>query len=202
MAGPEWEELKNRLESSEQKRAFLQKRLSQSSIEEDSTLWSFVDLMTLLLILFILFYSHAVTHKASAKNVSDMQLQAAAARPFEFQETSNTSESGADDQHAQKPKAFKTEQQNRDRSLEHLRQQVLQAVSEQDKDHFSIRWNQERLVLVLGERITFNAGDADLLSDFQPTLKRIAEFIASQQGFEVTVAGHTDSVGGPGGECG
>jgi chemotaxis protein MotB len=194
MAGPNWEELKNRLESSEQKRVFLQKRLSQSSIEEDSTLWSFVDLMTLLLILFILFYSHAVTHKAPANNISDAQPQASAAQPFKVRETSITSESTADDQHAQKPEALKPEEQEQDASLEHLRQQVLQAVSELDKDHFSIRWNQERLVLVLGESITFNVGDADLLSDFQPTIKRIAQFIASQKGYKVTVAGHTDSV--------
>jgi outer membrane protein OmpA-like peptidoglycan-associated protein len=54
MERPEKEELKKRLEFSEHKRVLLQKRLSRGSIEEDSTLWSFVDLMTLLLILFIL----------------------------------------------------------------------------------------------------------------------------------------------------
>ena len=67
MEKPEGEELKTRLEFSEYKRALLQKRLSRGGIEEDSTLWSFVDLMTLLLILFILFYSHAVTHKGSGR---------------------------------------------------------------------------------------------------------------------------------------
>jgi hypothetical protein len=71
MARPEWEDLKKRLEFSEHKRALLQNRLSKGGIEEDATLWSFVDLMTLLLILFILFYSHAVTHKGSAKNISN-----------------------------------------------------------------------------------------------------------------------------------
>jgi chemotaxis protein MotB len=55
-----------------------------------------------------------------------------------------------------------------------------------------MRWNQKRLVLVLGERIAFNVGDADLLPDFQPALKRIAEFVSSQKGYKVAVAGHTD----------
>ncbi|MGD9123306.1 MAG: hypothetical protein PVG59_21680, partial [Desulfobacterales bacterium] len=60
--------LRRRLEFSEQKRGLLQKRLSSFNVEEDTTLWSFVDLITLLLILFILFYSHAITRKATVEN--------------------------------------------------------------------------------------------------------------------------------------
>ncbi|MGD8467411.1 MAG: hypothetical protein PVI49_02745, partial [Desulfobacterales bacterium] len=74
--------LQQRLEVSEQKRALLQKRLSSSFSEDDTTLWSFVDLITLLLILFILFYSHAITEKTSAEEdpqnslpSSEMQTQ-------------------------------------------------------------------------------------------------------------------------------
>lgn len=155
--------LKRRLEISEQKRALLQKRLSSSSIEEDTTLWSFVDLITLLLILFILFYSHAITRKATAKNES--------ARP------SQTSESQAQDP-----------------SLAQLRRQVMQTVRSKDKKDFAVRWDQKRLVMVLGEKIAFNVGDASLLPDFQPTLKQIAGFISSQKGYRVAVAGHTDDV--------
>ncbi len=192
MARPEWEELKKRLEFSEHKRALLQKRLWKGSIEEDSTLWSFVDLMTLLLILFILFYSHAVTHKGSAKNTSSTQSQTSVEQSFQIHKTSITSESAAYDQHQPKRDASKTEEENQDEALEQLQQQVLQTVSKKVKNDFSIRWNQKRLVLVLGERIAFNVGDADLLPDFQPTLKRIAEFISSQKGYKIAVAGHTD----------
>ena len=188
-----WEELKKRLELSEQKRAFLQKRLMQSGTEEDSTLWSFVDLITLLLILFILFYTQAMTHKASKKNMSDVQPQQSVAQPSQVQETSNTSESAANRLYETKHDRFETEVENHDESLEQLRQQILQAVSNKHKNDFSIRWHQKRLILVLGERITFNVGKADLLSNFQPTLKRIAEFIASQKGYKVAVAGHTDN---------
>lgn len=192
MERPEWEELKKRLEFSEHKRALLQNRLSKGSIEEDATLWSFVDLMTLLLILFILFYSHAVTHKDSAKNMADTQSQTSAAQSFQVQKTSVASESVAYDQYQPKRNVLKTEAENQDESLEQLEQQVLQTVSEKVKNDFSIRWNQKRLVLVLGERIAFNVGDADLLPDFRPTLKRIAEFISLQKGYRVAVAGHTD----------
>jgi chemotaxis protein MotB len=192
MARPEWEDLKKRLEFSEHKRALLQNRLSKGGIEEDATLWSFVDLMTLLLILFILFYSHAVTHKGSAKNISNMQPQTHVAQSFQVHKTSTASESVASGQDQPKRDISKTEAENQDESLEQLEQQVLQTVSEKVKNDFSIHWNQKRLVLVLGERVAFNVGNADLLPDFRPTLKRIAEFISLQKGYKVAVAGHTD----------
>lgn len=155
--------LQQRLEVSEQKRALLQKRLSSSFSEDDTTLWSFVDLITLLLILFILFYSHAITEKTSAEEDPQNSLPS-------------------------------SEMQTQDASLEQLRSQVLQTVSTKDKRDFAVRWDQKRLVLVLGEKIAFNVGDATLLPDFQPTLQQIAGFISSQKGYRVAVAGHTDDV--------
>jgi chemotaxis protein MotB len=197
MERPQKEDFKARLEISEHKRVLLQKQLSRGGIEEDTTLWSFVDLMTLLLILFILFYSHAVTHKGSAKNEASPKVQSAAVESFEIQKTSMAAEPVADDPHQPKPDAVKagevkTAEKNPDEALEQFEQQVLQNVSEKVKKDFSIRWNQKRLVLVLGERIAFNVGEADLLPDFQPTLKQIAEFISSQKEYNVTIAGHTD----------
>jgi len=192
MAKTTWEELSRRLEFSEQKRAFLQKRLSSGSIEEDSTVWSFVDLMTLLLILFILFYSHALNRKASTNDLPSASAQAYEAQSPQIQNTPIASEPVADHQPELKPDASKTEEENRDESLEQLEQQVLQSLSKEVKNDLSIHWNQKRLVLVLGERIAFNLGEANLLPDFQPTLKRIAGFISSQEGYKIAVAGHTD----------
>ena len=205
MAMTEREELKSRLEFSEQRRSFLQKRLSKGSTEEDSTVWSFVDLMTLLLILFILFYSYAVTHKASTNNLSCPQPQPPLAQSSQIQNTPVTDEPPAQQiqntpatdepavhQCALKQAESKTEDENPDESLEQLQQQVLQTISNKVKDDFSIHWNQKRLVLVLGEKIAFNVGEANLLPDFQPTLKRIAGFISSQPELKVAVAGHTD----------
>ena len=188
----EGEELKKRLEFSEHKRVLLQKRLSKGSIEEDSTLWSFVDLMTLLLILFILFYSHAMTHKGSAKYMASTQPQTAEAQSFEVHKTSTATEPVAYDPDQPEPDEIEAEEEDPNETLAQFEQQVLQTVSEKVKNDFSIRWNQKRLVLVLGERIAFNVGEADLLPDFQPTLKQIAEFISSQKDYNVTVAGHTD----------
>ena len=192
MAKKEWEELKKRLEFSERRRAYLEKRLSKGSIEEDSTLWSFVDLMTLLLILFILFYSHALARKESAENPSSPQPQASVTQCFENQDSPVASVSLADHPNEPQQDASEIQPESPDESLEQLQEQVLQAVSKEVKNDFSIRWNQKRLVLVLGERIAFNVGEADLLPDFQPTLKRIAGFISSQEGYKIAIAGHTD----------
>ena len=189
----EGEELKKRLEFSEHKRVLLQKRLSKGSIEEDSTLWSFVDLMTLLLILFILFYSHAMTHKGPAKHMASTQPRTAEAQSLEVHKTSRATEPAAYDPDQPEPDVIETEAEDADETLAQFEQQVLQTVSEKVKNDFSIQWNQKRLVLVLGERIAFNVGEADLLPDFQPTLTQIAEFISSQEGYNVTVAGHTDN---------
>ncbi|MGD2038928.1 MAG: flagellar motor protein MotB [Desulfobacterales bacterium] len=197
MQRPQEENFKARLEISEHKRVLLQKRLSRGSIEEDSTLWSFVDLMTLLLILFILFYSHAVTHKGSANNEACTQAQGTAVESFEIQENSMAAEPVISDPDQPKPdpakiEEVKTGEKNPGEALEQFKQEVMQAVSEKVKKDFSIRWNQKRLVLVLGERIVFNVGEADLLPDFKPALKHIVEFISSHKGYTVTVAGHTD----------
>jgi chemotaxis protein MotB len=191
-AKTEWEELKKRLEFSERRRAFLQKRLSKGSVEEDSTLWSFVDLMTLLLILFILFYSHALTRKTSTNSASSQQPQTSVAQAPQVQNTPIASEPAARNKNEPQRDTPKTEEENQDESLEQLKHQVLQTVSKEVKNDFSIRWNQKRLVLVLGERIAFNVGEANLLPGFQPTLKRIAGFISSQEGYKISVAGHTD----------
>ncbi len=159
-------------------------------------IWSFVDLMTLLLILFILFYSHAMTRNAATNNLSSEQPQAPLVQSSPVQNTPNSPEPLVDDPHAPVPQrdASKTEYQSPDASLAQLQLQVLQSISEKVKNDFSIHWNQTRLVLVLGERIAFNVGDANLLPDFQPTLKRIAGFILAQEGYKVAVAGHTDDV--------
>ena len=192
MEKPEGEELKTRLEFSEYKRVLLQKRLSKGSIDEDSTLWSFVDLMTLLLILFILFYSHAITHKGSAKYLASTQSQTDTAPSIEVHKTSIAAKPVAYDPSQPKSEVIKTEEEKLDKTVEQFEKQVLKTVSEKVKKDFSIHWNQKRLVLVLGERIAFNVGEADLLHDFQPTLKQIAEFISSQKEYNVTIAGHTD----------
>jgi chemotaxis protein MotB len=192
MTEAEFEALKKRLEFSERKRAFLQQKLSQPAADDDTMLWSFVDLLTLLLILFILFCSQAVAYRPSENKLSKSEPQLAEAAPALAQTSVLPAENAEGVIEAQKIRSNTTSDDHRHESMEHLRRQVLQEFGQVANNDFVIHLDQKRLVLVLGEKITFHVGDADLLPDFQPTLKRIAQFIAMQNGFNVAVAGHTD----------
>ena len=68
MARLDREELRRRLEFSERKRTFLQKTLRKRTVEEDTFLWSMADLMTLLLIFFILLYSQTMGKPAKTQD--------------------------------------------------------------------------------------------------------------------------------------
>jgi chemotaxis protein MotB len=91
------------------------------------------------------------------------------------------------------PKTEETEGEKPDERLRDLRRQILQVVSKADAKDFSVRWDQKRLVVTLGERIMFRTGMANLLSESEPALKQIADFIGRQLGCRVLVAGHTDN---------
>ena len=63
--------------------------------------------------------------------------------------------------------------------------------SDQGKS-FAVQWDTQRLRIVLGEKITFSPGKAELLEAFHPFLKKVAAFVSSQQNLEIMVSGHTD----------
>jgi chemotaxis protein MotB len=193
MARPDRDELWRRLEISEQKRAFLQKRLAVESSDEDATLWSFVDLLSLLLILFILFYSHAVTSRLSAAGTSTHQREEAAAQLDRNAEMPVASAPATGPQQNSEDEAAAVERENPDEGLEDLRRQILTTVSKADAEDLSVRWDRKRLVVTLGERVLFRAGMANLLSESEPTLRQIANFVVRQFGYRVLVAGHTDN---------
>lgn len=204
------EELTKRLELSERKRIQLQKRLSQEAVDDDLPLWSMVDLMTLLLIFFILMYSLNIKEmsspsKDSPKAIPNVQEITPSSFPpvqdmKSLVETSPSfplpqdMESLDEPYPAQKhPAAFSNKNDNLDTTLEQLRQDVLSAVGEDEKGVFSVRSDQHRLVLVVGERITFRVGEAKLLAAYYPIFKRISNFISSKPNYQVVVSGHTDN---------
>jgi len=67
-------ELKQRLEQSERQRSRIQKLLARRPQEEEPFLWSMVDIMTLLLIFFILLYSTA-NNRVSAQTANPSQVE-------------------------------------------------------------------------------------------------------------------------------
>jgi chemotaxis protein MotB len=208
------EELKQRLKFSEQKRAHLKSLLAQHVPGEDTFVWSIVDLMTLLLIFFIFIYSqyagplssNPLSHSRAPKETSEMRHQSIPARqvPTEKRISNDSREildalkldfprkpkETAAPSHSKTPDPVEEAEANE--SMAQLKKEAIAAVEENDRKTFSIRWNEQRLVFVLGEKVTFPAGQAKLLSDSQPILKRISSLIASKKDFTVLVSGHTD----------
>ena len=188
-------ELKNRLELSERKRIQLKKKLAaQKTMEEEIPLWTMVDLMTLLLIFFIFLYSSHINGSSFAsnnppENKSPMQIET----PPDLQQTADMKTVVEPDLTQTPVVPVHNQSKKTDKTIKQLRLEILNTVNEVDKDVFSVRSNQHRLVFVLGERITFNVGEAKLLKSYQTIFTRIANFISSKQGYQVVVSGHTDN---------
>jgi len=188
-------ELKNRLELSERKRIQLKKKLvAQKTMQEEIPLWTMVDLMTLLLIFFIFLYSPYIKGSLStSNNPSKYKSIVKIETPPEFQQTTDMKTFVEPDLTQTPAVPAHDQNKNSNKTIKQLHLEILNTMNEVDKDVFYVRSNQHRLVFVLGERITFNVGEAKLLKSYQTIFTRIANFISSKHGYQVVVSGHTDN---------
>ena len=190
--GPQ--ELAGRLELSEQKRIQLHKKLTQKTNEEEIPLWSMVDLMTLLLIFFFFFYATSIKETLPvsqhlAENSPSLKIEPVSSYREKTEATTWTE--------TDPPPAFAASQGNEpekpEQTLQAFREEVLETMDQRDRDLFSVTSDPHRLVFVLGERITFNEGEATLRESHQPIFIRIAEYISAKPACQVVVSGHTDT---------
>jgi len=186
--------LKNQLELSERKRIQLQKMLARKTVEEEVPLWSMVDLMTLLLVFFL--FLHSLSAKETFLKVNSPDID----QPTLEIKTPPLSKQTSENYSVEKSDTFRTElnditykNTSIDKAINQLRTEVLNVVDAKDKDVFSVRREENRLVFVLGERITFREGEATLLEAYHSISKKIAGFIASKKGYQVVISGHTDN---------
>ena len=196
-------ELQNRLDASERKRMRLQKVLSRKIVEEETPLWSMVDLMTLLLVFFLFLYAMSVKKNLFAVNWSQKDRPTKQIDTSHLSSQINTSHPSSKSVGNLSPEKLNkippptSSESNKnmmlDTAINQLRTDVLKVLNKRDKDMFSIRKEPNRIVLVLGERITFREGEATLLEAYHSIFKRIAEFIAAKKGYQVVVSGHTDN---------
>jgi chemotaxis protein MotB len=166
----------------------------QMAVATDGLMWSLSDLMTLLLIFFIMLYSDA----------AQRPLQQAAQFSPSFAETQATASDKVDEVSQEKdqekpvlqPKSFEQEaSQSEERSPdENLNRQVMNALADRFSEDFYVRWDDRQPVIVLGERFTFDIGQAVLLAEAGETLKRVAQLISQFPNCQVVVAGHTDDL--------
>ena len=215
------QEMKNRPISSDQKETRSKILLAQGAVEGDTFMWSLVDLLTLLLIFFIFLYSQSSGQILSgpldsqslkgATPFSPVPLAFSAEKP-PFTEPISISPRFISPlvvdnppqavQEISLPTPFEPtgvrlpldsyKIKNKHQSIEQLREAALKAINESEDSACSIRWNQNRLVFVLGERITYREGESKLLKNFEPILRKISGLIASKKEYQVVVSGHTD----------
>lgn len=186
--------LKNQLELSERKRIQLQKMLARKTVEEEVPLWSMVDLMTLLLVFFL--FLHSLSAKETFLKVNSLDID----QPTLEIKTPPLSQQTSENDSVAKSAKVRTELEDTtykntslDKAINQLRTEVLNVVDAKDKDVFSVKRKENRLVFVLGERITFREGEATLLEAYHSIAKKIAGFIASKKGYQVVISGHTDN---------
>lgn len=212
------EELKQQLRFSEQKRTHLKTLLAQHVSGENTFVWSIVDLMTLLLIFFIFLYSQnmgPIFSNPIANIRPPMETPEFQHQRFISEQTAMKQEISDDSRKILNaltmdfPKKIKPSTKTSslataapvekviseiatNESMAQLKKEALTAIEKNDQKTFSIRWNERRLIFVLGEKVTFPLGQAKLLSESQPILKKISHLIASKKDFTVLVSGHTD----------
>lgn len=170
------------------------------SAEDDAFLWSLADLMTLLLIFFVLLYANAIQLPNSAARETESVNTAVVSSPiiaadhFPEQPARESASPQTTQVPEQSPPTPKPGLPVTDEPIEPLNREIVDSLKDSFSNDFYVRWDEKQPVFVLGERITFNVGDAMLLAEAQSALKRIADLIASQGDYQVIVSGHTDNV--------
>ena len=194
------EVLESRLELSERKRIRLQKMLAQKTVDEETSMWSMVDLMTLLLVFFLFFYASSIKESPAVspdipQHSSDQLYETPPLyeTPHSGQETEILADQLESIQPQSKPSTYRDQNEMLEQHIAQLRADILATMDESEQDGFLVSNDQRRLVFTLGERITFNLGEAALLEAYQPIFIRIAGFIASKPDYQVVVSGHTDN---------
>ena len=169
------------------------------SAEADAFLWSMADLMTLLLVFFVLLYANAINRPEIAAQESEQASTTVASssgiHSDRLPEVPPADSVPTDETVAPNPEppAANLQFQEED-PVEPLNQAMINDLKESFSNDFYVRWDEKQPVFVLGERITFNIGDAKLLTDAQSALKRIADWIAPQRHYQIIVSGHTDDI--------
>lgn len=196
-------ELEYRLQVSDQERMRLKKRLMGLCSHDRSSVLSMLDMMTLLLVFFVMMYvksavteihqgTHPLDPEAPARETHRPPPVAAAQSP-PLQDPPVNETPPAPPEPASSPQALsEPSAAPPDPAVERLREEIADLIREEGAEGTQLQWDQKRLVFVLGERVTFDPGQANLLTDFTPVLSKIAGIIAQRPEYRLLVSGHTD----------
>ncbi len=168
----------NELEVSELKRLRMKRQsLLEGCEPDDPGLWIMLDVMTLILAFFIMLYSNQV-QIAKKIHIRSNTVEV-------HQETA--------DNKVLTPvePAKKTHDPVMDLLL--MEDQLHQVMDKSHLSDYSVKIEKNRLVLTLGEDISFPSGQATLLNYIKPALKDMAVFFNTAPDYRIIVAGHTDN---------
>ena len=164
------------LEISELKRLRLKRQsLLEECEPEDSGLWTMLDIMTLILSFFIMLYSNQ-THMPQALKIEHVPTEVH--RPVETLQT---------------PVKSVKKVHESELDLLTIEDRLHQVMEKSNISNYSVKVAKNRLVLTLGEDISFPSGQAKLLDYIKPALKDMASFFITEPEYRIIVAGHTDN---------
>jgi len=176
------EHLKSELEMSERKRLGLHRQKVLEGFEaEDLSLWTMLDLMTLILVFFIILYADLMPLTPPII--------------FKKEPAALTPAMETDTPYKNSVKSTRIGQNSRPGEevfFPDIEENMHLAMEGTDIRDYSIKMTGNRIVLVIGEKISFPLGQAKLLDHIKPPLKKMAGFLYQEQSYKIIVSGHTD----------
>ena len=180
------ENLKSELEMSERKLLRLQRLKSLEGFEaEDLSLWTMLDLMTLILVFFIILYADLIPL------APPMILGINPATLTQFEKT------GPHEKRVEKTIIGQFRSKNNpvyknETAFLDIEENIHMAMEGTDIKDYSIKMVGDRIILVIGEKISFPLGRAELLDHIKTPLEKMADFLYQEQAYKIVVSGHTD----------
>lgn len=177
--------LRRELEISERRRLALKRQMVLDSLEpEDNSLWTMLDLITLLLVFFIVLYNNSLSRPRTPE-----QPRPAAVTQTARPETSNLPQTEVVEQVVFRPLM----EMERDPRLSRLQVRLDRLMRSTRLSDYRLLLEADRIRLVIGESISFTSGGADLLAPVKPVLAELAGLLNQERGVGILVAGHTDN---------
>lgn len=135
---------------------------------DENWLITLSDLMTLLLVFFVMFFAvanNAGKNKTQAEPPVKAQQPVAAVRP-QVQDTA-----------------------------EKIKEEMVSTINSLGmKEDVSVQTGNSEIVITMKERLTFKPAEADMLGSSDPVMEKIARLIKDNPSFLVEIDGHTDNV--------
>ena len=181
------ENLKSELEMSERKLLRLQRLKFLEGFEsEDLSLWTMLDLMTLILVFFIVLYADLIPMappKILGLNPATLT---------QFTKTGTGHEKKIEKTIIGQFRSKNNPVYKNETAFLDIEENIHLAMEGTDIKDYSIKMEGDRIILVIGEKISFPLGQADLLDHIKTPLEKMADFLYKEQAYKIIVSGHTD----------